>query len=61
MKCEGIFLDMIFIGIPRANLIHFQSPNLVGSGKLNRNVNVRVYDIVVSIYTFRDTFCRSNV
>ena len=64
----GYILDMIFMVkwsiityLPRANLIHFQSPNLVGCGKLNRNVNVRVYDIVVSIYTFRDTFCRSNV
>ena len=44
-----------------ANLIHFQSHNLIGCGKLNRNVNVRVYDIVVCIYTFQDIFCRSNV
>ena len=45
----------------KANLIHFQSHNLIGCEKLNRNVNVPVYDIVVCIYTFQDTFCRSNV
>ena len=45
----------------KANIIHFYSHNLIGCEKLNLNANVRVYDIVVCIYTFQDTFCRSNV
>ena len=74
MTCDVNILDIMFILKPsttsvlvkitylyKANLIHFQSHNPIGRGKINRNVNVPVYDIIVCIYTFQDTFCRSNV
>ena len=55
MKCD---VKHIFTKQISSN---FKLTTLSDVKKLNRNANVRVYDIVVCLYTFQDSFCRSNV